>query len=492
MLDVPGASVRDPRSKVLLPATVLCGLTPRGEGTGDVESLFSHFQATCFAHSLAPRQIISHVLPRVEDDLGPMIPYCTHKFGWGWDTGAGMNMLSTRANAERWVRVMEAATGLKCLTGTTMLALKSICMSNMISAHDRICTECTEEDISKSGMPYGRLLWRLSAVTCCPIHRKRLITPKCGGSVLNAYKRVRLSGVCTRCGSIGFRCRSNQAEDATDDEVVRAQRLRRLIASLPAIQAAGPQPVREALRELCKERGAASSLAFRAGIFKSVLSGFLRSTEARIGFDQLLDICAVEGIDVSEFLQGRISPALEGGACHPTRVRRKKPPVDHEAVRAALAEALKAGHSVIDVAKRMRVDIGTLAKHKDLYGLVREATINRRAAAEEARHLHTIKRLEEAALRLKNDGKALTYRNAYGCGSDADRPNSVTFAVVCEMQRALGVRPIRAAANAVALGPRYIQRIRDAAWRVRQSDKLHQLHLPFEEVKAECAANLPP
>ena len=91
-----------------------------------------------------------------------------------------------------------------------------------------------------------------------------------------------------------------------------------------------------------------------------MLSGFLRSTEAKIGFDQLLDICAVEGIDVSEFLQGRISPALEGGACQPTRVRRKKPPVDHEAVRAALAEALNAGHSVTDVAKRLRVDIGTL------------------------------------------------------------------------------------------------------------------------------------
>ena len=222
-----------------------------------------------------------------------------------------------------------------------------------------------------------------------------------------------------------------------------------------------------------------SSLAFRAGAPKSVLTQWLKHEEWRLSFDQLLDICAVEELELAELLQGRLVASSGAAGLAPSRVRRKRDPVDHDAVRSALVQALTEKRSVTDVAKELHVDLATLAKHRDLYVPVREASAKRNAEAEEARHLAAIQKVETMASNLAKRGKRLTHRNALCEGSYCFAPSSVESVVFSVMRTALGDRRAKGPAVAARLGPRYLQRISEAADRLRPGIGQAQIPLPF-------------
>jgi hypothetical protein len=118
---------------------------------------------------------------------------------------------------------------------------------------------------------------------------------------------------CPQSG-VGRRCSKDEPREAGPDEVWRAEQCLRVLAALPSIESAGPAPVRAAVRALCSEPGAVSSLAFRAGAPKSVLTQWLKHEAWRLNFEQLLEICAVEEVDLGELLQGRVvaSPTRPG------------------------------------------------------------------------------------------------------------------------------------------------------------------------------------
>lgn len=225
---------------------------------------------------------------------------------------------------------------------------------------------------------------------------------------------------------------------------------------------------------------AVSGLACRAGAPKSVLTQWLKHEEWRLNFEQLLDICAVEELDLAELLQGRLVASPGAAGLAPSRVRRRRDPVDHEAVRSALAQALTDERAVTDVAKALHVDLATLAKHRDLYVPVREATARRNAAAEEARHLAAIQKVETMACNLAKRGKRLTHRNALREGSNRFAPSSVESVVLSVMRTALGDRRAKGPATAAKLGPRYLQRISEAAGRLRPEIGEAQIPLPLQ------------
>lgn len=484
MLDLSSASTlwREAEGP-LVPATPLFGIPPRGAGTGEVESLFSHLLTLSFEQRLAPRQVVSHVLPGVEEKLGIQVMSPRHHVGWAWDKDAGKEMVGMHQSAARWVRVMEAATGLTELRFSTLLPLELLTTGNLITSDERVCIDCLAADKADGQMPYGRLLWRLRPVTCCPLHRRRLLVPVCGRTGRAAaadYGRIKLSGVCGSCGSIGHGCRKEEPGEAGADEVWRAEQCLRVFAALPRIEQAGPAPVRAAVQALCAERGAVSGLAFRAGAPKSVLTQWLKHEDWCLNFEQLLDICAVEELDLAELLQGSLVASPGAAGLAPSRVRRRRDPVDHEAVRSALAQALTDERSVTDVAKALHVDLATLAKHRDLYVPVREATAKRNAEAEAARHMAAIQKVETMACNLAKRGKRLTHRNALREGSYQFAPSSVESVVLSVMRLALGDRRAKAPAGAARFGPRYLQRISEAADRLRPETGGAQIPLPLQ------------
>ena len=132
-----------------------------------------------------------------------------------------------------------------------------------------------------------------------------------------------------------------------------------------------------------------------------------------------------------------------------------------------------------DVAKALCVDLATLARHRDLYVSVREATARRSAAREEARHLATIRKVATMARNLAKRGKRLSHRNALREGGNRFAPSSVESVVLTVMRSALGDRRGKEPAVAARLGPRYLQRISEAAGRLRPDVGEAQMPLPL-------------
>jgi len=145
----------------------------------------------------------------------------------------------------------------------------------------------------------------------------------------------------------------------------------------------------------------------------------------------------------------------------------------------AILAALQGGQD--GAAEELHVDLATLAKHRDLDVPVREATAKRNAAAEEARHLAAIQKVETMARNLAKRGRRITHRNALreGSGSHRFAPSSVEPVVFNVMRTALGDRRAKGPAAAARLGPRYLQRISEAASRLRPGIGQAQIPLPF-------------
>ena len=111
---------------------------------------------------------------------------------------------------------------------------------------------------------------------------------------------------------------------------------------------------------------------------------------------------------------------------------------------------------------------------------VREATARRNATAEEARHLAAIQKDETMACNLAKRGKRRTHRNALFKGYNRFAPNSVESVVLNVMRTALGDRRAKVPATAAQLGPRYLQRISEAAGRLRPEIGEAQIPLPLQ------------
>jgi hypothetical protein len=447
--------------------TSLYGRRPISEGTGDVESLFSHFLSLSHEHRLAPKKVIDLILPEV---LAKLPRFEGTRLGWGWDKHAGKEMIGSGHVAERWSTILSSATGQTGLQLATLVPLAAHVYGDMTTDQDRVCHQCLAEDDAQGRLPYGRLLWRMKCVTCCPTHRCALVTPICGrpaDTTKRQFLRVKLSGVCSDCGSIGYRCNSVGLSIASADEVWRAEQCRRMIAAFPAIEASDPTQLPLRIKEYCAAPGALTSLAIRSGATISVLSRWLKEPAARLSFDQILDICGTEGLELAALLQGRIEKTDRFGTpVSPKRIRRVVRPADHSAIKAALKGAIETGDSVTSVAERLRVDIATLAQHADLYAEVRKATRDRKAALDTARHDAAIAKAEAVAIKLLRAGRRLTPRNAKGEGANF-YPSAVEWTVLALIRIGLGDRSVQHPTSAVRMSEAFLSKIEAAARRVR-------------------------
>jgi len=447
--------------------TLMYGRRPIGEGTGDVESLFSHFLSLSQEHRLAPKKVIDLMLPEV---LAKLPQFEGTRLGWGWDKYAGKEMIGSGHVAERWATILSTATGQTGLQFATLVPLASHVYGDMTTDQDRVCHQCLGDDEAQGRLPYGRLLWRMKCVTCCPTHRCALVAPVCGrppDTTKRQFLRVKRSGVCSSCGSIGHRCNPVGLSIAEADEVWRAEQCRRMIAAFPAIQNSDPTQLPLRIKEYCAAPGALTSLAIRSGATISVLSRWLKEPAARLSFDQILDICGTESLELSALLQGRIEKTDLGGTpVFPKRTRRVVRPADHAAIKSALKAAIESGDSVTMVAESLRVDIATLAQHADHYNEVRKATRNRKAASDTARQDAAIAKAEAAAIKLLRDGRRLTPRNAKGEGAYF-YPSTVEWAVLALIRIGLGDRSVRHPTSAARMSEAFLCKIEAAARRVR-------------------------
>jgi hypothetical protein len=412
-------------------STLLYGIEPRGLGTGDVESLFSHLLSLAHAHSLGPDKLVRVTLAsdsQINDALTPnrkerRIMRMLHDrgwgWGWGWDKDAGKTMIGTGDGAKKWAHALELATGVGRLDLTTLGRLSSIVSTTkLVTSEQRVCLACINADIAAGKLPYERLLWRMGAVRCCPIHESQLVSATCSGDKSRTgglSRRLKHGGVCGACGSIGFTCLSGLTpERATTPELWRAKQCHALLAGLVKLQDQSPEHVKVAVRSLAETRGGMQEVAARAGAPKSIISRWLGKPKARISLEQLLDIASAEGVSFLHLVRGEIVPVDTPDECRvPQRKKRKVARVDHSMIKAAMEMAVAKGGSPSCLAKELNVDYSTLAQHEGLYRDLRRvrlaatakaATSRHQAASDEARAMADLLLQRQLSISLANAG----------------------------------------------------------------------------------------
>jgi hypothetical protein len=263
-------------------------------------------------------------------------------------------------------------------------------------------------------------LWRLADVSCCPTHRVRLFTPLCGkerAQQCDPYARVMHPGVCSGCGSVGYRCATVTPEAADEGEVWRAAQCAGL---LRAMQQTHWTRNPTAMRALVEDRATKLRLDYhgmaqRMGGSESIFCQWLheRNTFGRIAFAQLIDIAGVEGISLASLLSGKFHPVDTPACCRtPHRMKRVIRRVDHAALKVAMRQALVYGRGARDVAAAMKVDLNTLRQHQFLYGKLRENTQRRQEEDTKARHNAALEEAVATATAMIERGLPVTLRNA--------------------------------------------------------------------------------
>ncbi len=470
--------------------TPMYGLRPRGEATGDVESLYSYFLWLSHEHRLTAKKVVADCLPAIAAGLPRLSMW---KFGWGWEKEAGKNFIAAGKVSSHWSDLLAAATGQAGLELSTLNPLGRLVWGDLATDDERVCLHCLKADADAGMLPYGRLLWRMRAVSCCPIHRCDLVRPVCGRAAAPAGQtfRVKLSGSCRTCGSIAHRCTTTAHTEAYGVELWRAEQCRQAIAAFPEIANADVQAAASAVKRYCALPGSQTSLALRSGLAPSTLSGWLKGSKGRLAFEQMLDLCFTERLQFAALLAGRVEHCETPVAqALPPRQKRINLPVDHVAVRQALRDALGRNETVTQVAQRLKVDISTLARHRDLYGQVRRATRERNAEAVRQRHWGMIQDAERVAMRLIGSNKRLTRRNASSVGMGSPllfcpSLQSETAATVLALMRiGLGDRTTRYPAMARRMGSDFLHRIDAAVQRVKMAAGDRQARLDLDEIQS--------
>lgn len=409
--------------------TLLYGIKPRGLRTPDVESLHSYLLRLAFAHRLPPSKLVNMTLAAAPEvnaclDPSPRQEAITREvlrygwgWGWGWDKHHGKSLIGVSPGAANWAKALSEATGEAGLQRCTLRGLMMfITDTGLLTDEPRICVDCLADDIRDGGMPYERLSWRMSNVSCCPRHRRPLIPAKCGrpaSEALDPYLRVKHPGVCSGCGSIGFRCITDAPRHIGAGLPWRAQQIGAVLARSDDMLMNRHTQMKRFLRERFKDSGLVA-LGERAGACRSNFSDWINDKTGRTSLGQLLDLAAAEGVSLLSLMEGRWEPVPTTNQDRvPRREQKSTRQVPHEVLREAMTKALKEGRCASDVAYQFGIDTGTLANaHPDLYQQLRKDTCDRQQLEDEKRHREALEEAESIACRLLACGKVPSLRRA--------------------------------------------------------------------------------
>lgn len=409
--------------------TLLYCIKPEGQGTSQSESLYSFLHRLAHEHSLPPNKLVKITMntdPEVSAALTPnrkeqrVMRRIYHQgwgWGWGWDKNAGNLMIGTGLGARSWARALEIATGNQSLEACTLSRLSHhVSTTKLITTEERVCVDCLRSDLDAGRMPYERLLWRMGAVSCCPLHRKPLVPAKCGkppSESQDPYLRVKHSGVCGGCGVIGFTCIAPPTDTCTPAEIWRAEQCANLLEALNGEWPQTSARMKALIKRQADDVGGIQAFAARVGGSKSIFSNWLKQSSTRIAIAQLMDVAWVEGISLPGLLQGDWVPvAMPETSRDPQRKRRSVKRVDHKKLRQAMAEAITKGQSASEVSRAMQVDLSTMRRHADLYMQMRGNTVTHKQAEDEARRAMAVNEAEQVARLLLKSCKTLSLRNA--------------------------------------------------------------------------------
>jgi hypothetical protein len=459
--------------------TLLYGVPPQGAGTGDVESLHSYVLALAHAHALTPNTVVRSVL-----QTRPQGQETGMNIGWGWDKHRASALVGVGEVPGRFAAALGAATGRTELRLCTLGPLsRHICGQGLVDEDERVCLACLAADLAANRLPYGRLLWRLGAVTCCPIHRRPLVLAKCGGAPrpkAEQFGRRKLAGSCGTCGSIGYRCIAPSNAVATPFEVWRAQQCAEMIVAMPKIDESDPLMMKDMIRAYCSRADGIVHFAERVGAPKSQVSRWLSNPTARFSLAQMLDIAANEGFSLARMLAADLIRTIHPDSDGPMRLRRPTKRLNHYVLECRLKAAVEGDETIQTVASDFKVDASTIARHTALYAVLRDRARERHDGERSNRHQKAVGQAEATLVKLVSTGRTPTLRNAGVLTGEiwhASQLRSIAFTL---MRISLGNTRLSRPSKAVNLGSEFTAVVAAAVERVKAGQAIEQPQLLLE------------
>ncbi|WP_445145025.1 TniQ family protein [Dyella sp. Tek66A03] len=317
--------------------TIFLPLTPQGLGTCDIEALDSYLLRLAAEHGVSEYQfyrVLAHwwnqSIAQEDHPLGRHVAYIT-KIGHGKDIDA-------------LVRAIEHGTGFSGLSGMTLSAFRDVSgthVGDIVRKIHQWCPACLRE-WDKAGAPiYEKLLWRLTPITRCAIH-KLALQDRC--PACNSYQ-LRHEDTWPRCFSCGehlaadarlWRRTPRPSEGESDlSEVVE-------YCATHSDEPFDGNAARDFLRLIRKNwrqpRGIATDFHLREKPSRTLISALLNL--ARETHVPLLSIL----LNPSE--ASAIRPLIEGKSGHITHPRRRKlSHSDRRALRKDLLLSTRQGHT---------------------------------------------------------------------------------------------------------------------------------------------------
>lgn len=315
--------------------TALYQMAVRGIEAGHPESLKSYVNRLALAHRVSLTHLCRYVLR----------PLLLTLFNWRLPEllgGGNEHVLSGSGVAtSRFVHALEIATGQTELIRLTLVPLgETFSQIGLTSQKRRHCPECLTTSLEEN---YGQLLWEIGCVKACPLHGVRLADAVCGGAALQSKSlRTNFEGVCSNCGSIGYRC-GPPAEAATVTEVWEANQLAELLAAIARDNLRlEPLLFRNGLRAAAELAGNGVLMrgATNAGIPKSAISEWLNGHH-RPSLQQVIRLCLAAKVSLVSVALG-IPHQVPAPDMAPAQSHRRKSKRPTQALRkAALCLALE-------------------------------------------------------------------------------------------------------------------------------------------------------
>ena len=336
-------------------ATMLYGIRPAGEGTGDIESLASYILSVAYAHRVSPTLLAAHL----SAGHGPI-----SNTRWRSPWQEHPRLVSSQ-KAWYWIQRLEESTGIRDLEMTTVLpALELFCASDLLKHERYFCIECCRQDLNDGReISYGRLLWALGPVSCCPIHNIPLTSSRaCCGQRKGgpASLNVCAFGICSYCGSIGYRCMRSPRKKPDEDALRVASHCRDLVGVMSRLQQAKLSDIKAAVARHARDHDGFEALSRVAGMSKSSMSRWINTPTARFSLRIMADLASAMGCGLVQLIDGA---SIGGGeAVASKRDRRKVVHHDRAAILFRMREGFARGESNTAVAKALGVDRRTLYK----------------------------------------------------------------------------------------------------------------------------------
>ena len=450
----------------LVRPTLLYALEPKGSGTGNVESLHSYVLSLAFAHNVTPSHLVREVVATAGIGIDEI------NLAWGWDNYNGRGLVGIAESSKRWFNALAFATGREGLQYSTLWPLaRFVCGTNLVDRTRRVCVLCCKEDLAAKGQSYGRLLWRIAEVTCCPEHETSLIYANClMARTGKAYKRLSMYGVCGNCGKLGYSCCQPNMQEVSARDLRFASQCKALLAAAGSLASVRQEDVKGALRQHADTTGGMTRLAATACLPKSLLSRWASVTEARLSLRAYFDLSEATGFSMLALLSGALEHAEVGPVGEVTRRRREVKRLDVRFAAATLAALLKSGGSIHEAKRMLGVDRHTLRNaDPTCYAEIIARSRRAREQAHRSKTRDAVSRASETILRLRELGKTPSLRNASALTGRLWTPSQPSSMALVLLRRELGDLAVSVPSLSSRFGPVFFDEVRAHAVALRQA-----------------------